>query len=541
MNDSAYRASALFVDSLARLGLRYACVTPGSRSTPLALAFAEHPDVSDWIHHDERSSAFFGLGMAKVTRTPVAIVTTSGTAVAELLPAAVEARYAGVPLLLLTADRPPELRGIGAPQTIDQVGLFANAARMSVDVLPADMQPAEIESLAVAAWSRAVRRPHGPVHINMGFREPFVPSTLDQPASSVTPAMPSAQAIADDALREVSTLLDDKRVLIVAGPFDEPGFPDQVLRLAAHADWPIIADPLSQLRGSNSDLLIGTGDSLFATDRLPEEPEAVLRLGGTVTSKAITAWLAEHREILQIVVDEEGRDASRSAAMVLLADPLSVARSLATGAAPDGWSDGWRDADRRARLALHGNSFPSEPAVVEVLVEHLPEDSVLYVASSMPIRNIDRYAPKIGVRVLANRGANGIDGLISSALGVAATGRRTFVLTGDLSLLHDIGSLAAAARLGLPITIIAVNNNGGGIFSFLPQAGLPRHFDRVFGTPHGLSFVPIADAFGLRAVHAETADQLRLELPKTGLIEVATDRALEVEVQAAALKRVASS
>ncbi len=541
MNDSAYQAAALFVDALARLGLRHACVTPGSRSTPLALAFAEHPDVADWIHHDERSSAFFALGIAKVTRTPAAIITTSGTAAAELLPAAVEARHAGVPLLLLTADRPPELRGIGTPQTIDQVNLFANATRMSLDVLLVDMPTGEVEALAVTAWSEAVRRPRRPVHINMAFREPFVPTTLDRPRASVTPTRTTDPVLEEDELREMSSMLGAKRALTIAGPIDEPGFPDHVLALATTSGWPIVADPLSQLRSKVSDLVLDAGDALFAAGRLPAKPEVIVRLGATVTSKAISSWLADHRKIPQVVVDEEGRDASRSAAKVLSIDPITFVRSLQVEPAPDEWADQWTDADRRARAALRGSPFPSEPAVVEILAECLPIESVLFVASSMPIRNVDRYLSRVDARVLSNRGANGIDGLISSALGVAATGRRTFVLAGDLSLLHDVGSLATAVRLDLPITIVVVNNDGGGIFSFLPQVALPRHFERVFGTPHGLSFVPIADAFGLRAVHADTADRLASELALPGLIEVTTDRAREVELQARALERVASS
>jgi 2-succinyl-5-enolpyruvyl-6-hydroxy-3-cyclohexene-1-carboxylate synthase len=541
VNDSAYQATALFVDALARLGLRHACITPGSRSTPLALAFAEHPDITDWIHHDERSSAFFAVGIAKLTRTPAAIVTTSGTAAAELLPAAVEARYAGVPLLLLTADRPPELRGIGTPQTIDQVNLFANAARLSVDVLPAEMPWGELEALAVTAWSEATRRPRRPIHINMGFREPFVPTTLDRPSASVTPAREADPVIDVDELREAASLLFGKRVLMITGPFDEPGLPGHVLELATEAGWPIVADPLSQLRSRDSDLVLCSGDALFVTDHLPGMPEAIVRLGGTVTSKAIATWLTDHRQIPQIVVDEEGRDASRSAARILSVDPIAFVRSLRVEPAPAEWIGPWIRADKRARAALRGTPFPSEPAVVDILAERMPAESVLYVASSMPIRNVDRYLPRIDARILSNRGANGIDGLISSALGVAATGRRTFVLAGDLSMLHDIGSLATAARLDLPITIVVMNNDGGGIFSFLPQAALPRHFERVFGTPHGLSFAAIADAFGLRAVQADTAERLASGLSTSGLVEVTTDKAREVEVQAAALQRVASS
>lgn len=538
MNDSAYRASALFVDSLVRLGLRHACITPGSRSTPLALAFAEHPDVADWVHHDERSSSFFGLGIAKTTRIPVAIVTTSGTAAAELLPAAAEAHYAGVPLLLLTADRPPELRGIGAPQTIDQVGLFANFARISLDILPADMPAPEVESVASTAWSEATRRPFRPVHLNMGFREPFVPSSLDRPSSSLALANSPGRAIDSGTFDDISSLVGGKRTLIIAGPTDEPS--DSVLRLAARANWPIVADPLSQLRGADSDLVIGAGDALFAVGRV-YEPEVVLRLGGTPTSKAINTWLSDHPEIPQVVVDEQGRDAARSANVMLLADPSTFAGALEAASGPIDWARSWTGVDRRARTALRGSPFPSEPAVVETIVERLDDDSLLYVASSMPIRNVDRFAPAIASRVLANRGANGIDGVISSALGAAATGRRTFVLAGDLSLLHDVGSLATAARLDLPITIVVVNNDGGGIFSFLPQAKLPRHFDRLFSTPHGLSFVPIAEAFGLRGTQVGTARDLASALAEPGLIEVLTEREREVEIRATALDRVRSS
>jgi len=468
----------------------------------------------------------------------VAIVTTSGTAAAELLPAAAEARYAGVPLVLLTADRPPELRGIGAPQTIDQVNLFANFARISLDVLPADMSASDVEQLAVTAWGEAVRRPFGPVHLNMGFREPFVPTSLERPSSSLVPPQPTVAAIDPATLDNISELVSGKRVLVFAGPLDEPS--DSVLRLAGAAGWPIVADPLSQLRGAKSDLIVGTGDSLFAVDQV-DKPEVVLRLGGTLTSKALNAWLASHPTIPQIVVDEEGRDAPRSADIVLLADPSSFADALKTEACPEEWARSWIRKDRNARAALRGSPFPSEPAVAEVVVDHLTKGSLLYVASSMPIRNVDRFAPSIDARVLANRGANGIDGLISSALGAAATGKRTFVLVGDLSLLHDIGSLATAARLDLPITIVVVNNDGGGIFSFLPQTKLPRHFERLFGTPHGLSFVPIAQAFGIKARLVETTETLASALDEPGLIEIATDRDTEVETRRAAIDRVAAA
>jgi 2-succinyl-5-enolpyruvyl-6-hydroxy-3-cyclohexene-1-carboxylate synthase len=546
VNDSAYRAAALFVDTLARLGLRHACITPGSRSTPLSLAFAEHQLVTDWIHHDERSSSFFALGIAKTTRTPVAIVTTSGTAAAELLPAAVEARYAGVPLLLLTADRPPELRGIGAPQTIDQVGLFSKVARTSLDVLLAEMAPSDIENVAVAAWTRAEQRPRRPVHVNVGFREPFVPSDLTAPTSSVAPRRLAEPRVDETALGTLARLLSGRRTLILGGPIDEPGFPAAVTRLARRAGWPIVADPLSQLRAGSHDRsrIITAADALFASGRFPSEPEAVIRFGGPVTSKALTTWLAEHPDVPQIIVDEEeGRDPTATSAFLLNADPVAVAAALRVEPAPTEWAASWIAVDRRARTAMEGSPFPSGPAAVQVLAETLPGESMLYVASSMPIRDVDRFFPAVDreIRILANRGANGIDGLVSSGLGAAATGRRTCILAGDLSMLHDVGALATAARLHLPVTIVVVNNDGGGIFSFMPQSRLPRHFERVFATPHGLSFVPIAQAFGFPSRQATSRDEFVRALQEPGLVELSTDRSREVEIRQAALARLAAS
>ncbi|NIA25837.1 MAG: 2-succinyl-5-enolpyruvyl-6-hydroxy-3-cyclohexene-1-carboxylic-acid synthase [Gammaproteobacteria bacterium] len=547
MSNSAYKATALLVATLARLGLRHACLTPGSRSTPLSLAFAEHPDITDWIHHDERSSSFFALGLAKVTRMPVAVVTTSGTAAAELLPAAVEARYGTVPLLLITADRPPELRGIGAPQTIDQVGMFGDTVRRSADEVLTELSPGEITELAVTTWNEAARRPGGPVHLNLGFREPFVPTDLTVPQVDVPTGAPVRRTLDADSLGTAATMLSGRRTLIAAGPLDQPGFVDAVTALADETGWPILADPLSQLRAGPHDRshVIATGDALFRKGRIPARPEAVLRFGAPPTSKAFTTWLEEHRSVPQVVVDEVGgRDPSRTARLMVTADPVEFAQALPVEPAAAGWTEAWTDADRNARDALAGMPFPSEPAVVQTMAERLPAHSNLYVASSMPVRDVDLFFPSIDrpVRMLANRGANGIDGLVSSGLGASAAGMTTFVLAGDLSALHDLGALATAARLRLPVTIVVVNNDGGGIFSFLPQSKLPRHFERVFSTPHGLSFVPVAEALGLRAVRVDRRDQFISALAEPGplLIEVMTDRDANVQVHEEALAKISS-
>ncbi len=545
VNNSAYRAAALLVATLARLGLRHACLTPGSRNTPLSLAFAEHPDVTDWIHHDERSSSFFALGLAKATRRPVAVVTTSGTAAAELSPAAVEARYGTVPLLLITADRPPEHRGIGAPQTIDQVGMFGKMVRRSADAMLTELGSGEITELAVTTWNGAVRRPGGPVHLNLGFREPFVPTDLTVPEIDMLADAPTRRTLDADSLRAAAAMLSGKRTLIAAGPFDEPGFVDAVTRLADETGWPILADPLSQLRAGPHDRshVVSTGDALFHRGRIPGLPEAVLRFGAPPTSRAFTTWLEDHPHVPQVVVDEvDGRDPSQTARLMVAADPVGFAEALSVEPAAIGWTEAWTDADRNARRALAGMPFPSEPAVVQTLAERLPAHSNLNVASSMPIRDVDLFFPCVdrSVRMLANRGANGIDGLVSSGLGASATGTATFVLAGDLSALHDLGALAAAARLRLPVTIVVVNNDGGGIFSFLPQSKLPRHFERVFSTPHGLSFVPVAQALGLPAVGVDRHDQFVSALDEPGplLIEVTTDRDANVRLHDEALGRV---
>ncbi len=545
MSNTAYRAAALLVGTLARLGLRHACVTPGSRNTPLTLAFAEHPSVTDWIHHDERSSSFFALGLAKATRAPVAVVTTSGTAAAELLPAVVEARYGATPLLLLTADRPPELRAIGAPQTIDQVGLFGSNVGMTRDLMLGDMDTDAIVRLAAFTWETASRHPAGPVHLNLGFREPLVPTDLSLPEPpSLDRPQAAEPAVDESSLRAVAKILGNKRVLVAAGPSDGIDSVHAVVDLARRAGWPIMADPLSQLRAGEHDRsnVISSGDALFRSGRIPGMPEAVLRIGAPLTSKAFSTWLQAHPEVPQVAVDDvPGRDPTMTAQLLINTDPVWISE-LAVEPIGRAWSESWQRADTAAARALAGSPFPSEPAVVQQLADGLPANSNLYIASSMPIRDVDLFFPSIErpIRFMANRGANGIDGLISSALGAAATGTRTFALAGDLSMLHDMNALATAVRLRLPLTVIVVNNDGGGIFSFLPQAGLPRHFERVFSTPHGISFVPVADALGLRAELIEHPDDFAAALAESGpsLLEVRTDRKQNVTLHEEALARV---
>ncbi len=556
-----YAFTTAFVDALVAVGLRNVCITPGSRNSPLAFAFADHPGITDWIHHDERSAAFFALGLAAASRLPVGVVTTSGTAAAELHPAALEARLARVPLLLMTADRPPELRDVGAPQAIDQLGLFGKAAKWFHEVAIPDPRLGSYPSaLATRAWAAALDLPHGPVHLNFPFRDPLAPvpvsgDVAEQPEPVRAPSYAPGLLEPDPTtLDHITAKVSGRRLLLLVGPLDRPHFPEAVAMLAARADSPVVADPLSQLRAGTHDRthVITTGDSLSRVGRLDLdlEPEMVIRFGAAPTSNALSSWLADHPHIPQIVVDEaDWRDPGGSAATMIRCDPIAFARHLATtiDPAPPGWAADWGEADRTARAAL-GNSltFPSEPAVVAALAEVLVDDAILYVGSSMPVRDVDTFFPSIDrrVRIMSNRGANGIDGLISSGLGASVVGRPVVILSGDLSLLHDLTALGTAARFELPVTVIVVNNDGGGIFHFLPQAGFPQHFEKLLGTPHGTDFRSAAGVFGVEHQLVEDEGVFR-ELagkPAEGprLLEIRTNRAENVAIHHEAWRAVAS-
>lgn len=554
-----YDFTSAFVDGLASMGLRHVCLAPGSRNSPLALPFAAHPAITDWIHHDERSAAFFALGLAKTTRAPAAVVTTSGTAAAELHPAAVEARLGRVPLLLLTADRPPELRDLGAPQAIDQIDLFGSAAKWFHEAAVPERGLGRYSvALAARAWSAACDQPAGPVHINFPFRDPLAPLPEefdvgeDSRALPPTSYRPARLVPNDGVIEEVAAEMAGKRLLIVAGPLDQPGFPAAVAALAEACHSPIIADPLSQLRAGPHDrsLVVTTGDVLARIGRIDDAllPQAVIRFGAPPTSKALTNWLATHADIPQIVVDEAGwRDPGMSASMMVRSDPVAFATLLTdrVEASPVTWATAWLKADRAARAALHSAAgFPTEPGVVTALADALPHRSLLYVASSMPVRDLDAFFPAVDrdIRIVANRGANGIDGFVSSALGAAATGAAVVALAGDLSLLHDLTALGTAGRLGMPLTVVVVNNDGGGIFHFLPQARFPDYFERLLGTPHGTDFGTAADLFGVGYHLVDDADVFRglVGVPSDGprLIEVRTDRHTNVAVHDAAWRAV---
>jgi 2-succinyl-5-enolpyruvyl-6-hydroxy-3-cyclohexene-1-carboxylate synthase len=578
------------VDALVGGGVRDAVVCPGSRSTPLALALRAHPAITVRVLLDERSAGFFALGMAKAARRPVAVLTTSGTAAANLLPAVVEASLGRVPLILLTADRPAELRDRGAAQAIDQVRLFGTHAKWFAELPLLDgaaVTARHVRSVGARAVATAVAGPAGPVHLNVPFREPLVPDgplgPLDgeEPTSAITGPRLLA---GEDIERLARRLASVERGLIVAGPQDDPAFAAAVARLAAALDWPILADPLSLVRCGPHDRarVVARGDQLLRPGpwRAAHVPGLVLRFGALPTSKPVLTLLEEERPA-QVVVDGDGgwRDPAILPTTFVHADASGTAHALAdalgAGERRTGggrlrpipvrghrWLDGWLVADRAADRALRGwlarttdAGEPFEGAPFAHVADLLPDGGIVWAGSSMPVRDMDAWLPAgpRAIRPLASRGANGIDGVVSAALGAASTGAPTVLVIGDVALLHDLSGLVAASRLGLAATIVVVNNDGGGIFSFLPQAtaarpdaGLPAHFEELFGTPHGIELGPLIVALGAehRAVRpAELRPALETSVGAPGLrvIEVRTDRARNVALHREAAAAVAAA
>jgi len=573
--DPVYAPVAAFVDELFRAGVEHICVCPGARSTALALAVANHPRLRAWSHIDERSAAFFTLGIAKTTRRPAAVVCTSGTAAANFLPAVIEASYSHLPLLALTADRPPELRDCGAPQTIDQIKLYGSNVRWFADAGTPDVGERYFRSLARRAVAAASATPPGPVHINFPFREPLMPS-VDAGKPGGDPvhdaAGPRAVVHEPDRAAAAATLgfleglvVDARRGLLVCGPYDgNERFAQAVSRFAARAGYPILADPLSQLRtGSHdTDLVLNRYDALLRDQAFASRaaPELVLRCGAIPTSKALLQYLERHSPCRQVLLDPLGfwRDPTLMATEVLRADPTLLLQALTDrlcSVEPDGtWCQAWLEADRHASATiaarLEAMTELFEGKVFAELAELVPAGTTLYVCNSMPVRDLDGFWP-LGsrrVRFLCNRGANGIDGFVSSGLGAAAVSDGPVVMvTGDLGFYHDLNGLLAVRRHDLRATIIVLNNNGGGIFGFLPQAECGRPFEEFFVTPHGLDFRAAAEMYGVHfcrvvgwgefreavgaALIAERATVI--EVPVDGARNVALHREIWAEVGAA--------
>ena len=519
--------SATLVDEWVRLGVTDAVVCAGSRSTPLALPLAERLRVH--VRLDERSGAFFALGLAMATGRPTVICVTSGTAAAELHPAVVEAHHAGVPLIVCTADRPPELHDTGAPQSIDQNGLFAAAVRWSASPgVPVEGQEATWRPLAVRAFEEAVHGANGPgpVHLNLEFREPLIGTAGPLPSRQGPKVV-----VGDDRPGAIPTELEPLRgrgMIIAGGPWSHRANPAGVAGLADTLGWPVLADPLS---GSRSGGTIAAADAIVRTE--PPLPECIVLFGTPWLSRALGTFVSHAADAgARIIVVDPWRQ---------WADPLRVAtefhqcdvdrwlNAAVASAAPSDpqWVNSWREREAKAQAAIAevlGTDL-SEPLVARVVHRHAAgTGATLVAAASMPIRDLEWYAEPSPTppRVLANRGVNGIDGVVSTALGVAASGSgagtRTVALMGDLTFLHDVSGLVNLPET--PCTFVVLDNGGGGIFSFLPQATSvdPTVFEQLFGTPPSSDIGAVARGFGLPVQEISTLSQLEsaLAVPPSG-------------------------
>ena len=575
INANTALASA-FAEELARGGLRLAVVSPGSRSTPLAVALWRQPEIEVSVIVDERSAAFFALGAAQASGEPVALLCTSGTALVNYHPAVCEADESALPLLVLSADRPPELRGIGAGQTIDQIKAFGSSVRWFCEVgthAADDDGMLHYRSVACRALAaaRGEVRP-GPVHLNLPWREPLAPVPV---AGAVTATDPLALAGRDWRPLTAVTKLDlepsvfllDEMAghigdaisgVIVAGRQLDPELREPLAHLARVSGFPILADPTSQLRCGPHDRshVVAAYDLLLRDEHFARSvvPELVLRFGEMPASKPLRAWLADSGAD-QIVVDPFGgwNEPSNRAAAILRADPTECASGWAARLEglegrerplPDRWLEAENAAQGTLAAVLAADGEISEPALHRALGTAHRDGDLVYTASSMPIRDQETFVASSGTdaHFLSNRGANGIDGLISSGIGAArASGRPTTIVVGDLGLLHDLGSLATLRDVSTPVRIVVIDNGGGGIFHFLPQEGaMPAdEFEALLGTPRGVDTAKAAALFDLPHRRLESLTDLPEALAAgTGLIEVKTDRSTNAGAHRELTRRV---
>jgi len=545
--------ASVLVETLVRAGVRQAVVSPGSRSTPLTVALAAHPEIEAIPVLDERSAAFFALGLAKQRLTPTVLVCTSGTAAANYFPAVIEANMSGVPLVLLTADRPPELRDCASGQTIDQLKLFGGYVTFFHELgLPAATPLAlrYLRQTVLQAVGRARGPVPGPVHLNLPFRDPL-PPIVDPAVAPVAQALDWEQFFGATDAAPVGVpagvelpLRPDVHGIIVVGPA-QPGDPTEYVasvgEIARRLGWPVLADPLSPVRYHSASVptLVTTYDLVLRNPEAAErlKPEAVLCLGGWPTSKGLRAWVERSEAKIWLVNESAGnRDALHGRTQNLVIAPSALATILPESSDPNGYQRMWARYEQQMRplldAKLDAESEMFEMKAVWLLAQHLPPETPLFVANSMPVRDAEYVVPGADrhVRPLCNRGANGIDGTLSSALGAAhGTGKPTVLLTGDLALLHDTNGFLLKPKLKTSLTIVLINNRGGGIFDHLPVSQFEPPFEQFFATPQEADFGQLALAYGVE--HTSIYDWAHFTdligyLPETGMriLELHTDR-----------------
>jgi 2-succinyl-5-enolpyruvyl-6-hydroxy-3-cyclohexene-1-carboxylate synthase len=556
----------LFIDELVRSGVRYACVSPGSRSTSLALACAANKELKSFVHVDERSGGFFALGLAKITKTPVLLVCTSGTAAAEFYPAVIESFQSAVPLIVCTADRPPELLDCGANQTIDQNNLYANHINWFFNAGLPEATAERLRHIRVIA-RRAVREAtgfrKGPVHINLPFRKPFEPGTatdtvdkalLDAALTGSSRIeigrMDSVVAPSPDTVGGLASIVSrHERGLLIVGPgdFDEE-FCRAAAALAASLSYPILADGASQLRfGSHDKEFVFAGYDAYLKSEPwanAHAPDVILQFGGTVSSKGLEMYLGAQNGF-RVHVDAGGRwlDPSNYLQAAVQSDPASFCMMLGGELArrdvrrgETDWLRSFRSAEaavgriRSEMIDCTEELF--EGKVLRAAFDVIGDGSHVMISNSMPIRDLDYFVSpsKKNLRIHSNRGASGIDGINSTALGIAtAAAAPVFLITGDLAFYHDLNGLAAAARYSIPLTVILINNNGGGIFELLPIAEYRDVFTEYFLTPQNANFSLLAAGYGATYRKAGTWTEFKeavaaaADSPALDIIEIRTD------------------
>jgi len=547
---------AAFISELKNSGVVDVVVSPGSRSTPMAMIILEHPELRAHIHVDERSAAFFALGMAKAKKRPVAILCTSGTAAANYLPAIVEAKHSRVPLIVLTADRPHELRDVGAPQAIEQINLYGKNVKWFVEMAPPENSKEMLRyarTVCARAAAIAKRSPAGPVHLNFPFREPLIPK-LDEEGlfeqSERSGGYVSVESgelrLNEEQYKEMGQCIASyKKGIIVCGPIEEEGFKEAVINLGRKLQFPILADPLSQLRSGTHDSshIIDTYDTFLKNNGDAKrflKPEVILRFGAMPVSKPLTIFMKENDDVRQLVIDGGAgwRDPGIVSSEMIYCHETDFCESVlpfVQQAEEDDYLARWSKINQLTREYLgkiNDVESLSEGKLFYNLPEWLPDGSALFVGNSMPIRDLDTFFHnnKKNIRIMGNRGANGIDGIVSTALGAAVYEQPLYLALGDLTFFHDMNGLIASKQFQIDITVLLINNNGGGIFSFLPQANHPKNFEKLFGTPLDLKFQHAVEMYGGHYELAENWEQLSNYLQnnagKKGLkvVEITTNR-----------------
>lgn len=542
--------SKIFIDQLAALGVRYACISPGSRSTPLTYVLSKNRKIKSFINIDERSSTFFALGLAKSTGKPVIVVTTSGTAVAELYPAIIEAYQQRTPLIVCTADRPPELIGTGANQTINQHNIYKNHIRWFRDLgLPSIGETGfhHLQKIAIKAYQISLTDDRGPVHLNFPFRKPLEPfSYTDEISRKISSIKPQKYLIKKTSPTSVNSginkmigrLIDElvkyDKGIIIAGPmeYDRELIKD-IKKLSELLKYPVFADGLSQLRCNavkKDKNIISNFSSILKSENFvrEHEPDIILQFGRTPTSSVFESFLEETNADRYLINNYGDKfDQTRNAKSILAFEPKTFLENLLSSIKQkkntrhkSSWLKDFIYAEEISEKVKAGiiekAKFPNEPYVINEIFKTVPSGSNIFIGNSLSVRDLDNFVNSTAKRfnIFFNRGASGIDGVTSTAFGIALSKKPTVLITGDISFLHDLNALSIAVKYSIPLMIIVINNNGGGIFESLPIAGKVKRFREYFITPHNLELAAIVKSFGINHQLITSRSQLQSHLIK---------------------------